>query len=94
MPCCVALIALSAPRLAIVLVVLFSDYIGSAYQGLLVPFLGFLFTPLATLAYAWAVHSRGSLGGVQLVVFVVALLMDLGILGGSAKRRREQTRTA
>ena len=43
MPCCVALLALMAPRIAIILVVIFSDYIGTAYETRLVPFLGFFF---------------------------------------------------
>ena len=88
MPCCIALIALSTPRIAILLVVFFSDYIGTAYQNALVPFLGFLFLPVTTLAYAWAIHSSGSIEGIYLVVVVIAALMDLGVIGGSARRRR------
>jgi hypothetical protein len=76
------------PRFAIVLVVIFSDYIGRAYETFLWPFLGFLFMPLTTLAYAWAIHSRGSVAGFQLVVVVLAVLMDLGLVGGSAKARQ------
>jgi len=85
-PCCVALIALSAPRLAIILVVIFSDYIGTAYQSWIVPLLGFFLLPMTTLAYAWAIHSRGSVEGLHLAVVILAVLMDLGILGGSAKQ--------
>ena len=92
MPCCLALIALVAPRLAIVLVFLFSDYLGTAYETWIVPFLGFLFLPLTTLAYAWAIHSRGSVQGFALAVVVVAALIDLGIVGGSARRRRKERR--
>ena len=90
MPCCVALIALAAPRIAILLVVIFSDYLGQAYETNLVPFLGFLFMPTTTLAYAWAIHSRGSVEGLQLVVVVIAVLIDLGLLGGSARGVRER----
>jgi hypothetical protein len=81
-------LALSAPRFAIVLVVLFSDYIGRAFTTGLWPFLGFLFMPLTTLAYAWAINSRGSVTGVPLAVVVLAALIDLGMIGGSASRRR------
>jgi len=88
MPCFVGCIALAMPRFAIVLVVIFSDYIGRAYETFLWPFLGFLFMPLTTLAYAWAIHSRGSVAGIQLVVVVLAVLMDLGLVGGSAKARQ------
>jgi hypothetical protein len=87
MPFLVGCLALSAPRLALVLVVLFSNYIGRAYQTVLWPFLGFLFMPLTTLAYAWSINSHGSVEGVFLVVVVLAVLIDLGIIGGSAKNR-------
>jgi hypothetical protein len=87
MPCLVGCLALSAPRFAIVLVVVFSDYIGRAYETSLWPFIGFLFMPLTTLAYAWAINSRGSVEGLQLVVVVIAVLIDLGLVGGSASGR-------
>lgn len=88
MPCLVGCLALSAPRFAIVLVVLFSDYIGRAFETLLWPFIGFLFMPLTTLAYAWAINNRGSVAGVHLAVVVLAVLIDLGMVGGSASQRR------
>jgi hypothetical protein len=90
MPCLVALIALIAPRFAIILVVLFSDYIGRACQTIIWPFLGFLFMPLTTLAYAWAMNSNNrSVSGIYLFVVIVAVLIDLGILGGGAKHGRK-----
>ncbi len=88
MPCLVGCIALATPRFAIVLVVIFSDYIGRAYETALWPFVGFLFMPLTTLAYAWAINSRGSVAGMQMVVVIVAVLMDLGLVGGSARASR------
>jgi len=86
-PFVVGCLALSAPRFAIVLVVLFSNYIGRAYQTTLWPFLGFLFMPLTTLAYAFAINGHGSVEGMYLVVVVVAVLIDLGLVGGSASGR-------
>jgi hypothetical protein len=88
MPCLVGCLALAMPRFAIVLVVIFSDYIGRAYQTTLWPLIGFLIMPLTTLAYAWAINSRGSVAGLHLVVLVIAVLIDLGLVGGSASRRR------
>jgi hypothetical protein len=87
MPVVVGCLALLTPRFAIVLVVLFSDYIGRAFDSMLWPFLGFLFMPLTTLAYAWAINSRGSVEGLQLAVVVISVLMDLGLIGGSAASR-------
>ena len=94
MPFIVGCLALSAPRFAIVLVVLFSGYIGRAYETALWPFLGFLFMPLTTLAYAWAINSHGSVEGIHLVVVVIAVLMDMGVIGGSASQRRRAKRRA
>ena len=88
MPCLVGCLAMAMPRFAIVLVVVFSDYIGRAYQTTLWPLVGFLFMPLTTLAYAWAINSSGSVAGFQLVVVVLAVLIDLGLVGGSASRRQ------
>ena len=88
MPIIVGCMALAAPRFVIVLVVFFSDYIGRAYETVLWPFIGFLFMPLTTLAYAWAINSRGSVTGLHLVVVVIAVLIDLGLVGGSTSRRR------
>ncbi len=88
MPCLVGCIALATPRFAIVLVVIFSDYIGRAYETFLWPFVGFLVMPLTTLAYAFAINSRGSVDGMHLVVVIVAVLADLGLVGGSARANR------
>lgn len=88
MPLVVGCLALLTPRFAIVLVVIFSDYIGRAFDSMIWPFLGFLFMPLTTLAYAWAINSRGSVEGIQLAVVVIAVLMDLGLIGGSAASRK------
>jgi hypothetical protein len=78
------------PRIVLFAIWLFSDYLGLAFETRLWPFLGFLFMPLTTLAYAWAVNTYGSVKGIGLVVVVLAVLFDLGLLGGggAAGRRR------
>jgi hypothetical protein len=89
MPCLIGCLALFMPRLAIVLVWLFSDYLGTAYQTTIWPVLGFIFMPLTTLAYAWAWHQgNGSVSGIGLVIVVLAVLIDLGLLGTSETSRR------
>ena len=87
MPCLVALIALVAPRFAILLVVLFSDIIGEAYETTFWPLLGFFFMPLTTLAYAAAMHWNGSVTGGYFALVLVAALLDLGAMGGKRSRR-------
>jgi hypothetical protein len=88
MPCMVGCLALVTPRVAIALVVLFSDYIGRAYETTIWPLIGFLFMPLTTLAYAFAINSRGAVEGLPLFIVAVAALVDLGLVGGSASKRR------
>jgi len=90
MHCLVGCLALVTPRLAIVLVVIFSNFIGRAYETTFWPFIGFLFMPLTTLAYAWAINTRGSVAGLHLAVVVLAVLMDLGLVGGGAASRRRR----
>ena len=90
MPFFIGCLALATPRLAIVLVVIFSDFIGRAYDTMVWPLLGFFFMPLTTLAYAWAINSRGSVDGIHLVVLVLAVLIDLGMIGGSSRARRRR----
>lgn len=90
MPCLLAALALAFPRMVLVLVWLFSDYLGRAYDSMLWPLAGFIFLPLTTLAYAFAMNSNaGSVSGFYLVVVVLAVLIDLGMLGGSGKAGRK-----
>lgn len=89
MPCLVALIALFFPRLAIILLVIFSDYIGRGFGGAIVlPFLGFLFMPFTTLAYALAQNAAGAVSGIYLVIVIIAVLLDIGSWGGGAATHR------
>ncbi len=82
MPCLVALLALMMPRVVIVLLVIFSDWIGQAYNNqVLLPFLGFLFMPYTMLAYALAQH-QGGVAGIYLVLLIIAVIFDLGSLTG------------
>lgn len=90
MPCCAVLVILFlGPRVAIAAIALFSNYLGRAFGGeILLPVVGWLFLPWTTLAYAWAINSRGEVTGFQAIVVVVAVLVDLGVVGGGAAKRR------
>ncbi len=89
MPCLLALIAISFPRVVLVLVWLLSTYLQTAYQTVLWPVLGFFLMPYTTLAYAWAWHAGGgNINGLPLVVVIIAVLVDLGVHGGGARARR------
>lgn len=91
MPCLLGLGGLVVPRFVIVVLWLFSDYLSRAFDSFLWPLLGFIFVPTTTLAWAWAENTRGSIGGVHALIVVLAVLLDLGFIGGgrsSLARRR------
>jgi hypothetical protein len=81
-----AILGLITPRLIMVLLWLFSDYLSRAYDGWLLPLLGFFLLPTTTLSYAIAENSMDGLRGLGLVLVIVGLLVDLGILGSSRGR--------
>ncbi|HME06164.1 MAG TPA: hypothetical protein VKG25_03905 [Bryobacteraceae bacterium] len=88
MPCILLLVFLLSPRLAIVLIWLFSNYLDRAFHSLLLILLGFLFLPLTTLVYAWEVNSGLPMAGLNLVWLILAVLIDIGAVGGGYHRRR------
>jgi hypothetical protein len=90
MPCILLLLVLAFPRVVLVLMFLLSDYLTRAYHGLLLPLLGFIFLPLTTIVYAWEVNSRYPMEGVYLLILVIAVVIDVGGLGGGAWHRRSR----
>jgi len=52
--------------------------------------LGFLFLPLTTLAYAWMVNTGQPTAGVNLLILIVSVVVDLGGLGGGEYHRRQR----
>ena len=91
MGCCLLTIVLLAfPRVALVLLFFFSNYLERAYHGLLVPLLGFIFLPLTTIVYAWLVNSHLPLEGINLIFLILAVVIDVGGLGGGEFHRRHR----
>jgi hypothetical protein len=74
MPCLLLIVVLAFPRLVLLGLFFLSNYLERAYQGLLIPLLGFLFLPLTTLAYAWMVNTRQPFEGVNLILVVAAVI--------------------
>jgi hypothetical protein len=90
MPCILLLVFLAFPRVVLVLMFLLSDYLTRAYHGLFVPLLGFIFLPLTTLVYAWEVNNRMPVQGVNLLLLIIAVVVDLGGLSGGEWHRRSR----
>lgn len=86
--CCVLiLLAFFTPRIVLFILWLFTDYLSRAYDGFVLPFLGFLFLPATTLAYAIAQNELGGMNGLGIVVVLIGLAVDIGLLGGGARER-------
>jgi hypothetical protein len=90
MPCLLVILLLIFPRVALVLLFLFSNYLGRAYHGLLLPLLGFCFLPLTTLTYAWMVNTGRPTEGINLLILIIAVVIDVGGLGGGEYHRRKR----
>jgi hypothetical protein len=88
MPCLLLILFFAFPRVALVLLFLSSNYLQRAYHGLLLPLLGFLFLPLTTLAYAWMTNTRQPIAGINLLILIIAVVIDLGGLSGGEYHRR------
>ena len=89
MPCLLLILTLAFPRLVLLVLFFFTNYIARAYHGLLLPLIGFIFLPLTTLAYAWIINSGAAVEGMYLVILIVAVILDVGAWGhGEYSRRR------
>jgi hypothetical protein len=90
MPCLLVLIILAFPRLVLAVMYLTSTYLQRAYPDFIVPLLGFFFLPLTTLTYAWEINSHRPMEGINLIFLLVAVIVDLGGLGGGESHRRRR----
>jgi hypothetical protein len=90
MPCLLALVVLAFPRIVLVLMWLFSNTLDRAYHGLIIPLLGFIFLPITTIVYAWMVTSNLPMQGFNLLILVVAVLLDAGSHGGGMRYYRRR----
>jgi hypothetical protein len=88
--CLLLLVFLAFPRIALVLLFLFSNYLQRAYHGLLLPLLGFLLLPLTTLVYAWMVNTRQPIIGINVLILIISVVIDIGGLGGGEYHRRRR----
>jgi len=85
---CLLLLGIAFPRLVLVLLFFLTNFLDRAYHGLLIPLLGFFFLPLTTLVYAWIVNSGAGPQGIYLVAIVICVVVDLGLVGHTARSRR------
>ncbi len=88
MPCFLAILIVAFPRVAIVLLYLFTSFFTGVYDSVLLPLLGFLFLPFTLIAYTVLANMHQPHDTTFLVVLFVAVIVDLGLIGGGNKVRR------
>lgn len=87
MGCLLAIGAWFFPRLVIILLTI-TGYIQKGFHGQWIwPVLGFFLMPFTTLAYAFSVNHGGGIQGIYVVLVLLAVLLDFGVVGGTAKKR-------
>ncbi len=88
MGCIFLVLGLITPRVAIVLLWLFSNWFTGVYHTILIPILGFIFLPYTLLWYSVVINFFDGVWGFwQVIIMVLAILFDLSSWGGSARRR-------
>jgi len=90
MPCLLALVVLLFPRVTILVLFLFTGFFERAFHSLLLLLIGFLFLPLTTLLYAWLVNTGQPVEGIYLIAMILAVVLDVGSLGGGEYSRRRR----
>jgi hypothetical protein len=89
-PCLIVIIALFSPRLALILVALFSNLLSRAFDGVLVPLLGFFLLPWTTLMYALMYSSSDRVEGFEWFLVAIAFVIDLSSYAGGGRYRRRR----
>ncbi len=88
MPCLLLLAIMAFPRVVLVCMWFFTHMLTRAYHDSLVPLAGFIFLPITTIAYAWMVNLHRPIEGINLVLMIVAVVLDMGSHGGGRRHYR------
>ena len=93
MGCCLVVGILAAsPRLILFGLWLFTSYLAQAGIAFFWGFIGFLFAPCTTMAYAIAQNSFSGLNGWGTVVFAAGIILDILIYYSGRRGRRSRSR--
>ncbi|MBK9983040.1 MAG: hypothetical protein IPP15_11560 [Saprospiraceae bacterium] len=89
MPCMLAAIALLFPRVLIAILWFFTSWFNGVFDTILWPILGFLFMPVTMLWYSVVMkHYTGDWSVSNIIIMVIAVVIDMGSWGGGYKSRR------
>ena len=94
MGCLLTGIITLGPRLVLLFVWIFSDRIGTVFEGFLIPLLGFLFLPFTTLAYLLVWNVQSGVSGAAWLLVAGGLLFDIGTYALSRYATRVRMKTS
>ncbi len=95
MGCLLALLAGVAPRLVLVLVWIFSNLVDRAFSSFLVPLIGLIVFPYATLFYVLAYNPiTNGLSGWGWFFVVIGFIFDIGHWAGGGVTGRQRRANA
>jgi hypothetical protein len=77
MGCLFALLAVFAPRIALLVLWLFTPYVNAAFNTWIWPLLGFIFLPFTTVIYVFVVIPLGSTNFWGWLCLILALFVDI-----------------
>ena len=90
MGCIFVLIALFSPRLAVVLMWIFTPWVDRAFGPIIWPILGIIFLPFTTLMYVILWGPTGNLTGWDWLWLILAVVIDVSHYGASAYSNRNR----
>lgn len=90
MGCLLALLAGFAPRVALILIWIFTNLVDRAFSGFLVPLLGVILFPYATLFYVLAYSPAIGVTGWGWFFVILGFIFDVGHWAGGGRSARRQ----
>jgi hypothetical protein len=94
MGCCLIVGVLAAsPRIILLGMWLFTDYLTRAAIPFVWGLIGFIFVPCTTMAYAIAENEFDGLQSWGVVIFAAGVILDILLYASGNRRRRERAAT-
>src|SRR5690349_11626255 len=90
MPCLIALLAVTAPRVAFLFIWIFTPLVDRAFNTFVGPLLGLAFLPFTSIMYVVLWTPGVGVVGWEWLWIVLAFLVDISSYVGSAVSNRQQ----
>jgi hypothetical protein len=90
----IVLLGSAFPRLALLITWIFTDRVGIAFDGWLVPLAGLIFLPYTTFFYVLAYAPIAGVTGFGWFLVVLGFLLDISSYAGSGRVGQQRYRSA